>query len=540
MRFEEKLKKHTPEELWQEYCGFLDLSMDEYMHIQYRLLSEQIQLMSRCELGKRLFPNGVPETVAEFRRNVPLTTFDDYADILLPRKADLLPSPPAIWLETTWEGGEKPFKTAPYTEGMLEVYRNNILGAMILSTADEKYHFKIRHAAKVLFSLAPLPYASGLFPELVREEVDIRFLPPYNKAKKMSFSQKCKEGFKMSLKGGMNQFYGMTSIVYNISKSFDFSSGKGGLKGLLGIRPNMLYRLLKAKYQSSRDGVPMKPGDLFKLDGFVCVGTDTALYKDELEQLWGRRPLEVAGGTETCLLGTETWKKNGLVFYPDNCFYEFIPEEEMLRSISDPSYIPATYLMDELSAGEKYELVITVFKGGAFIRYRVGDVYRCLRLKNRQEGLDIPQFEYVDRVPNVIDIAGFTRITEKEINHVVDISGLRIHDWIALKEYNDQNHAYLHLYAELPEEMVKRGVVSAELIKEHLSVYFRYHDSDYHDLKRLIGMDPLQVTVLRTGCIEEFCKKTGRTLPKIGARRQDVVDLLRFCHEGEEKEVVTL
>ena len=198
MRFEEKLKKHTPEELWQEYCGFLDLSMDEYMHIQYRLLSEQIQLMSRCELGKRLFPNGVPETVVEFRRNVPLTTFDDYADILLPRKADLLPCPPAIWLETTWEGGEKPFKTAPYTEGMLEVYRNNILGAMILSTADEKYRFKIRHAAKVLFSLAPLPYASGLFPELVREEVDIRFLPPYNKAKKMSFSQKCKEGFKMS------------------------------------------------------------------------------------------------------------------------------------------------------------------------------------------------------------------------------------------------------------------------------------------------------------------------------------------------------
>ena len=46
MRFSEKLSKDSPKEIWQEYCGFLDLSMEEYMQIQKSLLTEQIKLLS--------------------------------------------------------------------------------------------------------------------------------------------------------------------------------------------------------------------------------------------------------------------------------------------------------------------------------------------------------------------------------------------------------------------------------------------------------------------------------------------------------------
>ena len=38
MTFEEKLKHCPPAEVWQEYCGFLSLSLPEYMNIQKRLL----------------------------------------------------------------------------------------------------------------------------------------------------------------------------------------------------------------------------------------------------------------------------------------------------------------------------------------------------------------------------------------------------------------------------------------------------------------------------------------------------------------------
>lgn len=56
MTFEQKLKQVPASEIWQEYCGFLDLSMQEYMRIQRRLLMEQVTLMSHCELGHRFFP----------------------------------------------------------------------------------------------------------------------------------------------------------------------------------------------------------------------------------------------------------------------------------------------------------------------------------------------------------------------------------------------------------------------------------------------------------------------------------------------------
>ena len=36
---------------------------------------------------------------------------------------------------------------------------------------------------------------------------------------------------------------------------------------------------------------------------------------------------------------------------------------ELEKNIDDPSYVPNTYLMDELVAGNEYELVISSFKG---------------------------------------------------------------------------------------------------------------------------------------------------------------------------------
>ena len=76
-------------------------------------------------------------------------------------------------------------------------------------------------------------------------------------------------------------------------------------------------------------------------------------------------------GTEPSIIGTETWTRNGMYFFPDTCFYEFITEKDMLHNYEDPTFTPPTYLMDEVVPGEKYELVITVLKGGAFARYRV-------------------------------------------------------------------------------------------------------------------------------------------------------------------------
>ncbi len=533
MSFKQELKELSAEQIWEKYCGFLDISLEQYMQIQFRLLEEQLALYSKCGLGKRILGNTVPSTVTEFRKTVPLTTYDDYADVLLAKKEELLPAPPVVWLETTWESGSRPIKVAPYTEEMLTVSKNNLIASLILVSATERGKFRIHSGQRALYGLAPLPYATGLFPLLFTPEIDLQFLPSIREARKMSFAEQNRVGFRKSMEQGIEMFFGMSSIVYAITKNFSLSHAAGGEKYKKGfIHPRMMLRLLTAKYKSKRDNAPIRPADIFKLNGFVCVGTDTALFKDDLERAWGIRPLEISGGTEPTCIGTETWSKNGLVLFPDACFYEFIPENEMLRSFDEPGYVPRTFLMDELVANENYELVITVLKGGAFIRYRVGDMFRCLRLRNETDNLELPQFEYIDRIPTVIDIAGFTRITERAINKVIEVSRLPIADWVARKQYDDQKRSFMHMFVEMDESAASGVTANQQLIRDHMSIYFKHYDHDYEDLKKMLGIEPLQITLLTRGTIESFEKIYKKPLRRVNPPQQDIINLL-YLQKGD-------
>lgn len=532
VKFEQKLKKLSQEEIWQEYCGFLDLSMEEYMQIQKRLMEEQIALWSRSALGQRFLQGKELHSIEEFRQQIPLTTYEDYADVLLQKQGSMLPDEPIIWIQTTWEGGRHPIKVAPYTKSMLDTYRNNVLACMMLSTTETKGKFDIKACDTFLYGLAPLPYATGLFPLALHDEIQIDFLPPVKEAVAMSFGERNVKGFKMGLSRGIDFFFGLGSVAYFVSLSVAAmgspkSKRKDGSKVFSCSLP-MLCRLLRAKYRCHKEGRELLPKDLFQLKGFMVAGTDNRSYKDDLEHMWGIRPMELFAGTEPSCIGTETWTRNGMYFFPDTCFYEFIPEQEMEHNLSDPTYQPKTYLMDEVIPGEKYELVISVLKGGAFVRYRVGDVYRCVGLENQEDETHIPRFQYIDRIPTIIDIAGFTRISEHSIQNVLELSQLQIVDWVAMKEYNQDKRPFLHLYVELSPQSLVSQAVSQEILREHLSVYFKYVDQDYKDLKRILGVDPLEITILKCGTFSAYEQQGGKHLRKINPSVYDVMDLLRL------------
>ena len=91
MNLDEKLSNRMYKSIWQQYCGFLDLSLSEYMAIQERLMLEQIALYAKCPLGRKIMDGAAPQTLDEFRAVVPLTTYRDYADILLENYYDQLP-----------------------------------------------------------------------------------------------------------------------------------------------------------------------------------------------------------------------------------------------------------------------------------------------------------------------------------------------------------------------------------------------------------------------------------------------------------------
>jgi hypothetical protein len=543
MRFEDKLKHNQQDKIWKEYCGFLDLDMDTYMSIQNRLMLEQIQLWSQSELGRIMLRNKKPTTIEEFRRMMPLTSYGDYADILLQKKGSVLPDEPIIWIQTTWEGGKHPIKVAPYTKSMLETYKNNIIACLILSTSSKKGKFNVRATDKFLYGLAPLPYATGLFPLALSEEIGIEFLPTVKEAVKMSFRERNKLGFKLGLRKGIDFFFGLGSVAYYVSISLasmgksSKSSGakesgkktpsaKAGGSILLNISLSMIFRYLMAKYRCKKENRELKPKDLFKLKGFMVAGTDNHCYKDELEDLWGVRPMELFAGTEPSIMGTETWTRNGMYFFPDTCFYEFIPEDEMQKGMELQDYQPKSYLMNEVIPGEKYELVITLLKGGAFVRYRVGDMYQCVGLTNAEDETKIPRFKYIDRIPSIIDIAGFTRITENCIQDVIDLSGLPIEDWFAVKELKN-NRPILHLYVEMKEASITSSAISKEILREQLSIYFKYVDQDYKDLKHILGMDPLEITIVKCGMFARFKRNTGKSISHMNPSPYVVMEFLK-------------
>ena len=534
MRFQEKLHQYSKEEIWEEYCGFLTLSSEEFMTIQSRLLLEQIELWSSSGIGQSILKGKYPHTIEEFREMVPLTTYEDYAPILLSKQANALPGDPVLWVQTTWEGGVHPIKTAPYTKAMLNTFKHNVMSCLILATSRQKGDFDISVTDHMLYALAPMPFVTGLLPLLFNDEIDIEFLPSVKDAVNMSFKERIVQGFKLGMKKGIEYFFGLGSVLYYVSQSItSMQSGHKSLKEkLLSTSPKMMARYIVAKKKCKKENRELLPKDLFQLKGFMCAGTDNHCYKADLEKMWGVSPMEIFAGTEPTCIGCETWSREGVYFFPDACFYEFIPEDELDKNINDPSYQPRTVLWNEVVPGGIYELVLTVLKGGAFARYRVGDVFRCTGIGSQLENNNIPRFQYIDRVPQIIDIAGFTRITEKSINQAIQLSRLPIESWTAKKEFTENYRPYLHLYVELQRSNLINSAISIRILQDQLGIYFRYLDQDYEDLKKILGVDPLKITLLKCGTFELYERKYGSKIRTMNPESCEINDLMA-CHMHE-------
>jgi hypothetical protein len=77
----ELFKSGDQERIWKKYCGFLDLSLAEFMETQEQLLMDHFELIYDSPIARKFMPKK-PKDVSEFRQLVPLTTYDDYAAYL--------------------------------------------------------------------------------------------------------------------------------------------------------------------------------------------------------------------------------------------------------------------------------------------------------------------------------------------------------------------------------------------------------------------------------------------------------------------------
>lgn len=245
----------------------------------------------------------------------------------------------------------------------------------------------------ILYSVAPAPYISGTFAELILRQFPISYLPSLNKAQDMSFEDRIKLGFEQAMTEGFDYFFGLSLVLMTVGEKIKDASNQASLKPYLKS-PRALWRLLNGKIRSSLEHRPMLPKDLWKIKGIIGSGTDSFVYKDKIKELWGRSPLDLYACTEGGMIASQTWDYEGMTFVPNINFLEFIPEEENLKWQMDHSYQPKTLLLNEVEAGENYEILITSFHGGAFVRYKIGDMIKIESLRNEKLGINIPQMAF--------------------------------------------------------------------------------------------------------------------------------------------------
>ncbi|MFC2021466.1 GH3 auxin-responsive promoter family protein [Chloroflexota bacterium] len=526
----ELLQQGKTDELWQRCCGFIDLSIDEFMVIQRRLLLEQIDLLKKCELGRYIMNGADPYTVDEFRESVPMTTYGDYCPALLEQREDILPEKPKLWIQTLGRSGEYPRKLVPYSERFWEEAGLNFNAVAVFGSCKEKGDIVFKDGFKMLYAMGQPPYLTGNVAHKLEEEIGFEFLPPLLDSEEMSFEERVEKGFKLALSGGMDGFFGLAGVLMAIGEKFAQGTGSKKYYQLLS-QPRMLSRLAKGLIKSKLAGRPMMPKDLWSLKLITSMGTDSTVYKKRVKDLWGRTPSEVYGNSETAVIATQTWDYDGMVFFPNLNFLEFIPEEEHFRWKLDRTYQPKTVLLDEVEAGENYELVITNFHGGALVRYRIGDMIRITALRNEKLGIDIPQMVFERRADDLIDL-GFMRLTERVIWQAIENTKIPYRDWTAHKEAGEKPN--LHLYIELNDGYDASEKDVAEAVYEEIKKVDdgQYIYKDLPSMEKLIDFKPIEVTLLPAGIFDKYKNQ----------RRSEGMDMARLKppHINPSNKVLTL
>ena len=85
---------------------------------------------------------------------------------------------------------------------------------------------------------------------------------------------------------------------------------------------------------------------------------------------------------------------------------------------------------------------------------------------------------------------------------------------------------------EIQREAFLKHAISTDVLRDLLTTYFKYTDQDYRDLKKLLGMDPLRVTVLRTGSFAAYEARHGRRPRQMNPDRYQLDELLACAGEG--------
>ena len=488
--------KSEYDRVWRKYCGFLDLTLPQFMSIQESLLLQQLERFGSCSLGRRLIGTRVPRSVDEYRQLVPLTTYEDYLPELEAGDEEALPEKTHVWASTSGASGGR--RCVPFTREAYDRTLDGLMSALILACSRQRGRSTLAEGDRVLYNVAPTPYLSGVLANGASRMFNLRPIMTPDMHDGMDFKEKVSRGFELSLRSGMDILVAMTSVLVKTGNEFNRMSGSRTRKFSSHLRhPAEMSRILRAFLRSRIENRKMLPKDLWPLKALIGWGIDTGIYRDLVYTYWGAYPYEMHACTEAGIMALQSWTRRGLTFIPHSNFYEFIPEAEWHKCTTDVFHEPRTVLYSDVRAGERYELVVTSFYGMPFIRYRLGHLIRITAMEDKEAQVYLPQMVFESRADDLLDIAGFTRVSEKTVMQAIANTGIEYDDWTIRKETADGKPA-LHLYIELcgnSQPIDLAAVLHRNLIET---------DPGYHDLACMMEIKPLKVTVLRQGAFDSY------------------------------------
>jgi hypothetical protein len=490
----------TEAKLWQRYCGFLDLSIDEFMDIQEELLMDQIERVSDSLLGKKIMGERKPKSVEEFRRTVPLTTYDDYEPYLSEQREDALAIKPEMWCHSAGTGGR--FKWIPFSSEFLEEVVKDCVALLILASSKQKGQVNVVPGFRLLALIPPPPYSSGSILQVVAHHLSLRRIPRPETTENMEFQDSIRNGFKVALREGVDAIFSIASVLVRMGE--EFSGQARGMKlSPSMLHPKILLRLLRAWLRSKREKRAILPKNLWPTRAIITGGLDTAIYRDKIDHYWGTQPYELYACAESFLVAIQSWNRKGMVFLPDLLFLEFIPYEKQLKHQDDKNYQPSTVLLSEVEEGKSYEVVITQFYGAPLLRYRMKDIVKVITLRDDETGVNLPHIVFQHRAGETINLGGLADLDERTVWQAIANTEIKYTDWVACKEY-ERNQSFLHLYLELKEE---ESEAEADKIATMIDEQLKIVDTDYRDIETYLKLKPVKVTFLSTGTFECYMEE---------------------------------
>jgi hypothetical protein len=120
----------------------------------------------------------------------------------------------------------------------------------------------------IVYTVAPRPYMSGTMASVIEYQTPLKFMPSLEDAEGMSFEERIKAGFDLSLSDGLDFFFGLSMVLVAVGDKFTESSGKTNLLPLLR-RPRALARLIRGVIRSKLAGRHLLPKDLWKVRGII-------------------------------------------------------------------------------------------------------------------------------------------------------------------------------------------------------------------------------------------------------------------------------